>query len=78
MELGSAHHLLLPQEAVATELSAVTPRADIVVDAAGHAYWAYLTAKGETRVVVVRPDGVAGAIVRGAEGVKAYVEKIFV
>ena len=70
--------VVLPQEAATTELSAVAPRADIVVDAAGHAYRAYLTAKGETRVVVVRPDGVAGAIVRGAEGVKAYVEKIFV
>jgi hypothetical protein len=70
--------VVLPQEAVATELSAVTPRADIVVDAAGHAYRAYLTAKGEKRAVVVRPDGVAGAIARGAEGVKAYFEKIFV
>ena len=70
--------VVLPQDAVATESSIVTSRADVVVDAAGHAYRAYLTEKGEKRVVVVRPDGVAGAIVRGAEGVKAYVGKIFV
>ena len=70
--------VVLPQDAVPSELSTVTSRADLVVDAAGHAYRAYLTEKGEKRVVVVRPDGVAGAIVRGAEGVKAYIEKIFV
>ena len=56
----------------------MTSRADVVVDAAGHAYRAYLTEIGEKKVVAVRPDGVAGAIVRGAEGVKAYLEKIFV
>ncbi|KAF8714255.1 hypothetical protein AX14_012859 [Amanita brunnescens Koide BX004] len=52
--------------------------ADVVIDAAGHAYRAYLTEKGEKKAVVVRPDGVAGAIVRGTEGVKAYLGKIFV
>jgi hypothetical protein len=70
--------VVLPQDAVATESSTVTSRADVVVDSAGHAYRAYLTEKGEKRVVVVRPDGVAGAIVCGAEGMKAYVKKIFV
>jgi hypothetical protein len=69
---------VLPQDAVATESNNVTSRADVLVDAAGHAYRAYLTEKGEKRVVVVRPDGVAGAIVRGVEGVKAYIEKVFV
>ena len=69
--------VVLPQEAVATESSIVTSGADIVVDAAGHAYRAYLTEKGEKKVVVVRPDGVAGAIVRGAEGVKTYLGNIF-
>ena len=70
--------VVLPRDAVATESSTVTSRADVVVDAAGHAYRAYLTEKGEKKVVVVRPDGVAGAIVRGAEGLKAYIEKILV
>lgn len=69
--------VVLPQEAVATESSTVTSRADVVIDAAGHAYRAYLTEKGEEKVVVVRPDGVAGAIVRSVEGLKAYLGKIF-
>ena len=68
--------VVLPQETVVTESSTVTLEADVVIDAAGHAYHAYLTEKGEKKVVVVRPDGVAGAIVRGAEGVKAYLGKI--
>ena len=70
--------VVLPQDAVATEASTVTARAAVVVDGSGHAYRAYLTEKGEKKVVVVRPDGVAGAIVRSAEGVKAYLAKIFV
>jgi hypothetical protein len=69
--------VVLPQEAVATQSSTVASGVDVVVDAAGHAYRAYLTEKGEKKVVVVRPDGIAGAIVRGAEGVKAYFGKIF-
>jgi hypothetical protein len=60
--------VVLPQEAVATESRSMASRVDVVVDAAGHAYRAYLTEKGQKRVMVVRPDGVAGAIVRGAEG----------
>ena len=70
--------VVLPQGTAPTESGTVMSRADVVIDAAGHAYRAYLTEKGEKKVVVVRPDGVAGAIVRGAEGVKAYVGKIFV
>ena len=70
--------VVLPQDAVATESGTVMSRVDVVVDGAGHAYRAYLIEKGEKRVVVIRPDGVAGAIVRGAEGVMAYVGKIFV
>ena len=67
---------MLPEEAVATESSIVTSGADVVVDVTGHAYRAYLTEKGEK--AVVRPDGVAGAIVRDAEGLTTYLEKIFV
>ena len=52
--------------------------ADVVFDRDGHAYRAYLAVKGETRVVVVRPDGVVGAVVHGAAGVEAYFSKIFV
>ncbi|KAF8550669.1 hypothetical protein OG21DRAFT_383284 [Imleria badia] len=53
-------------------------QADVVVDRGGHAYRAYLAVKGEKRVVAVRPDGVVGAIVHGAEGVGHYFGKIFV
>ena len=53
-------------------------QADVVVDRGGHAYRAYLVVKGEKKVVVVRPDGVVGAIVHGAQGVGAYFTKIFV
>ena len=60
--------------------SKVTTRAqaDVAVDRGGYAYRAYLAVKGEKRVVVVRPDGVVGAIVHGAEGVGRYFGKIFV
>lgn len=49
---------------------------DVVIDNGGHAYRAYL-AKGE-KVIVVRPDGVVGAIVHHAEGVDAYFARIFI
>ncbi|KIJ67510.1 hypothetical protein HYDPIDRAFT_180357 [Hydnomerulius pinastri MD-312] len=51
-----------------------TPR---LVDASGRAYKAYLAEEGETKVVIVRPDGVIGALVRGAEGVQRYFGGIF-
>jgi hypothetical protein len=70
--------VVLPQGAIVTESSIVTPGADVVVDATGRAYLVYLVEKGEKKLLVVRPDGVAGAIVRGAEGVKGYLKKIFV
>ena len=53
-------------------------QADVIIDRGGHAYRGYLAVKGERRMVVVRPDGVVGAMVRGAEGVGAYFAKIFV
>jgi 2-polyprenyl-6-methoxyphenol hydroxylase-like FAD-dependent oxidoreductase len=63
--------VVLPQGSAASEV-------DVLVDEAGHAYRGYLAERGDRRVVVVRPDGVVGAMVRGAEGVTAYFEKIFV
>ena len=66
--------IVLPEGTEGTALG----RVDVVVDQGGHAYRAYLAVKGEQRVVVVRPDGVAGAIVHGAEGLQAYFEKIFI
>ena len=66
--------IVLPQGSEATAVAQV----DVVVDHGGHAYKAYLAVKGEQKVVVVRPDGVTGAVVRGAEGVEAYFDKIFI
>ncbi|EIW82608.1 hypothetical protein CONPUDRAFT_120706 [Coniophora puteana RWD-64-598 SS2] len=47
-------------------------------DAHRHAYTGYRAHEGETRAVVVRPDGFIGASVRTAEGVERYFAKIFV
>ena len=65
--------VVLPQGSVAKTVAKV----DTIVDQGGHAYRAYLAVKGARKVVIVRPDGVAGAIVHGAEGVRAYFDKIF-
>ncbi|KIK98566.1 hypothetical protein PAXRUDRAFT_133959 [Paxillus rubicundulus Ve08.2h10] len=73
--------IVLPQASgmgAAGLLDAGTREVEVLVDEAGHAYRAYLAVKGEMRVVVVRPDGVVGAIVHGSEGVMQYLGKIFV
>ncbi|KAG1791973.1 FAD binding domain-containing protein [Suillus plorans] len=49
----------------------------VLVDRDGYAYSAYLVEAGQTKVFVIRPDGVIGAIVHGTEGVKKYFSKIF-
>ncbi|KAG1734178.1 FAD binding domain-containing protein [Suillus lakei] len=66
---------------VLPSLASVTPFASpddlVLVDQEGYAYSAYLMEAGQTKVFVIRPDGVIGAIVHGAEGVKKYFSKIF-
>ncbi|KAG1716082.1 hypothetical protein ID866_1054 [Astraeus odoratus] len=49
----------------------------VLLDRDGHAYDAYIVERGSAKVVVVRPDGVVGAIVRGAEGLGRYLDGIF-
>lgn len=49
---------------------------DVLVDQAGHAYRGYVIEKQEIKVVVVRPDGVVGANVRGATGLERYFEGV--
>ncbi|KAG9316190.1 hypothetical protein JVU11DRAFT_2214 [Chiua virens] len=66
--------IVLPQ---GSEVTAVA-QGDVVADRQGHAYRAYLAVRGERKVVVVRPDGVAGAIVHGVEGLGKYFSKILV
>ncbi|KAI6154836.1 hypothetical protein BKA82DRAFT_997597 [Pisolithus tinctorius] len=50
---------------------------DVLVDQAGHAYRGYVIEKQDIKVVVVRPDGVVGANVRGAAGLERYFEGVF-
>ncbi|KAI5982347.1 hypothetical protein EDD15DRAFT_2324721, partial [Pisolithus albus] len=50
---------------------------EVLVDQAGHAYRGYVVEEGEIKIVVVRPDGVVGAIVRGAAGLERYLEGVF-
>ncbi|EGN97139.1 hypothetical protein SERLA73DRAFT_183757 [Serpula lacrymans var. lacrymans S7.3] len=49
----------------------------VLEDKDGYAYKHYLVG-GDTRVVVVRPDGVVGAIVHGAEGMVRYFDGVFI
>ncbi|KAG1745373.1 FAD binding domain-containing protein [Suillus paluster] len=68
--------VVLPSSAPAAPVA--SPCDDVVlVDQEGYAYSAYLVEVNQTKVFVIRPDGVIGAIVHGAEGVKKYFSKIF-
>lgn len=50
----------------------------IVVDTLGHAADAYPPTTKGFGIIIVRPDGVVGAVARGVAGVKRYIEGIFV
>ena len=53
-------------------------KADVtVVDKEGYAHEGYQVQKDEFLVVIVRPDGAVGAIVRGPDGAKRYFGKVF-
>ncbi|KAG1812522.1 FAD binding domain-containing protein [Suillus subaureus] len=67
--------VVLPSSASVT--SVASPVDLVLVDQEGHAYSAYLVESDQTKVFVIRPDGVVGAIVHGAEGVKKYFSGIF-
>ena len=51
---------------------------DVFEDRDGHAYDAYKGAEGANGVVIIRPDGVTGAIVKDADWVERYFRGIFV
>jgi len=59
----------MPQNAVAR---------DVFEDRDGHAYDAYKGADGANEVVIIRPDGVIGAIVRDVDGLEQYFRTVFV
>ncbi|KAG2125954.1 FAD binding domain-containing protein [Suillus clintonianus] len=67
--------VVLPSSASVTPVA--SPADLVLVDQEGHAYSAYLVEADQTKVFVIRPDGVVGAIVHGAEGVKKYFSNIF-
>ena len=51
---------------------------DVFEDRDGHAYDAYKGAEGPNGVVVIRPDGVTGAIVKDVDWVERYFRTVFV
>jgi hypothetical protein len=51
---------------------------DVFEDRDGHAYDAYKAAEGANRIVIIRPDGVTGAIVKDVDWVERYFRAIFV
>ncbi|KAF7350749.1 FAD-binding-3 domain-containing protein [Mycena sanguinolenta] len=65
--------LLLPQGQTTTNASSP---ALVLEDRAGHAYAGYGMRVDELTVVIVRPDGVVGAVAIDAEGVERYFQKI--
>jgi hypothetical protein len=67
--------VILPSSAPATHV--VSPADLVLLDQEGHAYSAYIVEADQTKVFVIRPDGVIGAIVHGAEGTKKYFSKIY-
>ena len=51
---------------------------DVFEDCDGHAYDAYKGAEGANGIVIIRPDGVTGAIVKDVDWVERYFRAIFV
>ena len=51
---------------------------DVFEDRDGHAYDAYKGAEGANEIVIIRPDGVTGAIVKDVDWVERYFRTIFV
>ena len=68
--------VMLPSSTPAADVA--SPADLVLLDQGDHAYSAYLVEASQTKVFVIRPDGVIGAIVHGADGVKNYFSKIFV
>ncbi|KAG1801887.1 FAD binding domain-containing protein [Suillus subaureus] len=67
--------VVLPSSA--TGVAVASPADLVLIGQEGHACSAYLVEADQTKVFVIRPDGVIGAIVHGVEGVKKYFSGIF-
>jgi len=55
----------------------VVPVGQVLVDKLGHAHESYLVSAGVPTVVIIRPDGFIGAIIKDDAGVAKYFAKIF-
>ncbi|KII88207.1 hypothetical protein PLICRDRAFT_54053 [Plicaturopsis crispa FD-325 SS-3] len=66
--------LVYPRDSSETDVPPAVDR--VFVDRDGFAWTGYVQGDGSI-VVVVRPDGVLGAVVHGADGVAKYFERIF-
>lgn len=79
LQVGAARTVAIYAKGSAPKNDSPASRTDLVLeDHAGHAFDAYGSKEGEARIVIVRPDGYVGAIVKGAEGVRRYLGKVFV
>lgn len=77
---GTVHTVLvLPKEYDASDVEALkaTPVDAIVVDSNGHAHTYYPPAGAGFTTIVVRPDGVVGAVVKSTDGLKTYLKGVF-
>ncbi|KAJ3875557.1 monooxygenase, partial [Lentinula edodes] len=73
--------LILPAFSESESIASVKQSSgfDLVLrDGGGHAYKGYPTLPGPCTVIVVRPDGVIGAVVRGIDGLLQYVNGVLV
>lgn len=69
--------VILPKGTVPTPLQAIGGADLVVVDTLGHAADAYPPTSKGFSAIVVRPDGVVGAVARGEEGVTEYIGRVF-
>lgn len=70
--------VVLPKDADQIKLTRDKVDAIVVTDRQGHAYDAYgSVVSNGFPIVIVRPDGVIGAIVKGTDGVVKYEKGIF-
>jgi len=51
---------------------------DVFEDRGGHVYHAYKGVEGASTTIIIRPDGVVGAVVRDVDGLERYFSTIFV
>lgn len=66
--------VIVPEQHDAVEVADVD---QVLLDQDGYAYSGYAIVKEGITVVVIRPDGVIGAMVKGPQGIAQYFSRIF-